>query len=68
MNAFSVGDRVWVMAPTKLSERRVGTIMAIGKTGNGSKYTVEWEMELPERGEKPPKYAAGQIRSANHRA
>ncbi len=49
MYKLRIGDRVWVRIPTLLSERKVGTVMAVGKTGEALKYTVEWETELPER-------------------
>jgi len=66
MYKLRIGDRVWVRIPTLLSERKVGTVMAVGKTGEALKYTVEWETELPEKVEKS-RYSARQIAMASDR-
>jgi hypothetical protein len=40
------------------------TIMPTGKTGNGSKYTIERNIEFLEMEEKSPKYVASHIQLA----
>ncbi len=67
MHKVRIGDRVWVRIPTSLSERKIGTVMAVRKTGEALKYTVEWETELPEKVEKASRYDARQIVMANNR-
>lgn len=62
MSKIRAGDRVYVKRPRVLTERKVGTIVAAKNTPSGTRYLVEWEVDLVE---KPnghhPGYPAGEI-------
>lgn len=49
MSKIRPGDRVYVKKPRVLTERRVGTIVAAKNTPEGTRYLVEWEVDLVEK-------------------
>lgn len=61
MEKLKPGTRVWVRIPRLLAERKIGTIMKTKKTRNGTKYLVEWEVDLEEGPDHHPGYLAAEI-------
>ncbi|HVH14282.1 MAG TPA: hypothetical protein VNA15_01000 [Candidatus Angelobacter sp.] len=61
------GDRVWVKTPRTVAERKIGTIMATKKTRKGTRYFIEWEVDLLEGPNHHPGYFATEIAPVNLR-
>jgi anaerobic selenocysteine-containing dehydrogenase len=61
------GDRVWVKTPRGVAERKIGTIMATKKTRKGTRYFIEWEVDLVESPNHHPGYLETEIAPINLR-
>jgi hypothetical protein len=54
---IKLGDRVWVKKPSRVTERRVGTVISTNRTGDGLRYLVEWDIDTKE----PPNHHRGYL-------